>query len=372
MERGKVALLEKPFGDFQINTHELPKAEGTSVILKVELCGICGTDVHIYQGKHHGITFPIVLGHEITGTVHALGSDSATDYLGKPIKKGDRVILTPAMFCGKCFFCSVAKTPVRCVDSTQYGFFSENIAPSPFNGGYGQYLAIDTKTTDFFRTAITAEAGLFAEPLAVSFHTVMRAGIKPGDTVVVQGAGSLGLLHILAAKAAGAGKIIMVTRRKTKKLDVARELGADVTISIEEIPDAEERIRRVREESLSGYGADAVLECVGVPSVIPEGLAYTRDSGVYCIVGHAVDEGTVPINPADIMERNLRIEGVFDHSVEDFYKAVSLLEREGSAVEKILTHKIPFSRLAEGFNSLVKRTPFDNTEIAKAAVDPWA
>ncbi len=368
---GVVALLREPQGAFELNRHMVPVPDEGSLLLRIELCGICGTDVHIYNGKHGAVGFPIVLGHEIVGVVEDGGVENPVDYLNQPVSPGDRVILTPAMYCGSCFFCSVANTPSRCVAPEQYGFYSRNEANSPFNGGYGQYLVMDYAKTDFFRTDVSAEAGVFAEPLAVSFHSTTRAGVLPGDTVVVQGAGSLGLLHVLAAKIAGAQRIIVVTRRKTAKLEVARELGADVTITMEETPDEADRVRMVKEASIHGFGADAVFECVGVPGVIPEGIAYVRDSGVYCIVGHAVDEGTATVNPADIMDRNLRIEGVFDHTVEDFYKAAVTLEREHHGVERILSHTVPIDRLKEAFERLRTRTPFEGSEIAKAAVQPW-
>ncbi len=369
---GKVALLPQAGGRFEINEHPVPRDNQNSLLLRVELCGVCGTDVHIFNGKHSDVEFPIVLGHEIVGTVEANGIGDIHDYLGNPVQPGDRIILTPAMYCGKCYFCSVAKTPVRCINPAQYGFFSRNEAASPFNGGYSQYVSLDYSKTDFFKTNISPEAGIFAEPLAVSFHSVIRASVRPGDTVVVQGAGSLGLLHVLAAKIAGAARIIMVTRRKTAKLDLARSLGADITITMEEIPERDERIRIVRESSINRYGADSVFECVGVPAVIGEGIAYVRDSGTYCIVGHAVNEGAAEINPADIMNRNIRIEGIFDHSVEDFYKSFTVLEREQHSVAKILSHKIPLADIDDAFECLSSKKLFDGSEITKAAIAPWA
>lgn len=371
MKKGSIALLQKPFGPFAIEHHELPRIGKTTLLLRIELCGICGTDVHIYEGKHHDVAFPIILGHEIVGTIEEMGDEVGTDYCGKTIRPGDRITLTPAMVCGSCFFCAVVKTPVRCVNATQFGFFSGNRAEMVFNGGYAQYLDVDATKTGFFKTDIPPEQGVFGEPLAVALHSVIRAGIQPGDSVVVQGAGTLGLLHVLAANVAGAASITLVTSRNTEKLEIGRAFGADRVITMKDTSDRRERIEAVRRQSISGYGADAVFECVGKPAVIDEGLEYVRDSGVYCIVGHAVDEGTVAINPLPVMERNIRIAGIFDHSVEHFYRAQAILETQRFPVQRMLTHKVPMGHMAEAFNRLVSKERYNGNEIIKAAVAPW-
>lgn len=371
MEKGKVALLRKPLENFEINEHEVPEPGDDTILLSVELTGICGTDVHIYEGKHHGIDFPLVLGHEIVGTVKEKGKNVDTDVRGNRIEVGDRLAMTPAMTCGQCYYCAVAKTPVRCLNSEQFGFYSGNRAGSPFNGGYGQYLVIDSRKAKVFKTFLDPEEAVFAEPLAVAIHTVRRAGIIQGDTVVVQGGGALGLIHIVAAKAAGASRVILVTNRNTEKLAVAGQLGADEVITLQDVKDRKERVERIRKLSLSGYGADSVFECVGLPSVIDEGLEYLRDSGSYCIVGHAVFEGTVSINPTDIMERNLRIEGIFDHTVEQLFGSIALLETRLYPVGLMLTHKVDFGEIAMVMKRVLAKEKYKGREVIKAALKPW-
>lgn len=371
MINGIIAVLNQPQGNFELQTKKIGEVDKDALVLKIELSGICGTDVHIFQGNHHGVHYPIVLGHEIVGTVQETGKNISMDYRGKTVAEGDRIILTPAMHCGFCYYCAVAKTPVRCVNATQYGFFSGNKAKSPFNGGYAQYLYIDCNKTSFFKSEISPEKGVLAEPIAVALHTISRVQNVTGATVVVQGAGALGLLHIFTAKAAGAAKVILVTRRKTEKLDIAVELGADEIITMEEVPDRRDRIKQVKKSSLCGYGADAVFECVGVPEVVDEGLHYLRDSGIYAIVGHAVEAGETGIDPADIMERNLRIEGIFDHSVEDFYKAFTILENNIHCVEKVISHRVPLFQIDGIFRKIVSKARHNGKEIIKAVLDPW-
>ncbi|MFW6181156.1 MAG: zinc-dependent alcohol dehydrogenase [Spirochaetota bacterium] len=371
-ETGKAAVLYHPLEEPVIEEHPLPSPEPGTLLLRVEQCGICGSDLYIYQGLHHGVFFPVILGHEIVGTVERLGKGKDTDFLGRPLTGGDRVVLVPAIHCGHCFFCAVAGTPSRCPNAVQYGFFTNAAPVPPFNGGFGQYLYLHHPRTKLFRINAAPEAAVLAEPLGVALHAVQRAGVVPGWTVAVQGAGPIGIMTALACRVAGARMVVVTGRRQKKRLELARLLGADLTISVDEVPDPGERVRLVREISPHGYGADAVFECAGSPEVVGEGIRYARDSGVYCMVGNAVDRGTVPINPSlDIMEKNLRIEGIYDHAVEHFSRAVAVLERGEYPFGDMVTHRVPLERLGEALVAFSEKRLLDGREAVKPALAPW-
>jgi L-iditol 2-dehydrogenase len=334
---------------------------------------VCGSDYLGYRGLNREITYPVVLGHEITGTVQALGREIERDVVGRPVMEGTRIVLVPAIHCGKCFFCAIARTPSKCLNAVQYGFIPNPERPPHFTGGFAQYLYIRDPRTELFRIEADPESAVLAEPLAVALHAVARAGVAPGDTVVVQGAGPIGLMTILACKEAGARHIVATGRRQGLRLTFARELGADLAIDIDRTPGIEERAAVVREVSGSGHGADAVFECAGRPEAVTEGLRYVRDSGVYCVVGNVGDQGTVPINPAlDIMERNIRIEGVYDHAAEHFARAVSVIEGTGAPLERMITHRVPLDRLTDVFRLLIARKLVGGREMLKPVVDPWS
>jgi L-iditol 2-dehydrogenase len=371
-ERGKAAVLDGPLGSFTVTEFDLPAVEPGAVLLRVELCGICGSDYLGYRGLNQEVSFPIILGHEITGTVEERGRGVTADVLGRKISKGDRLVLVPAIHCGKCYFCAIAKTPSKCLHAVQYGFIPHPNRPPHFTGGFAQYLYLRDPRTDIFRIDAAPEAAVLAEPLGVAIHAVARARVSPGDTVVVQGAGPIGLMTVLACRAAGARRVAVTGRRQGLRLDFARVLGADVTVDIDRVKDIEERIEIVRDLSPAGHGADAVFECAGRPEAVSEGLRYVRPSGVYCIAGNVGDQGTIPINPAlDIMEKNIRIEGIYDHAATHFARAVSLIEKTESPLERMITHRIPLDDLTDAFRVLIEKKLVDGREMLKPVVDPW-
>jgi len=346
MKKGRVAVIEKPGGKVIIKEYPLPDPAPGTLLMKIELCGVCGTDVHTYNGHMPDAPFPIILGHEIVGKVIALGKGVKTDYLGKPINVGDRVTLVPAIHCKKCYFCTIAKTPSKCANMISYGFFRD---PDEhyFTGGYADYLYLFHPDTDFFKIDAPPEVAVFTEPLAIAIHAVDRAQL------------------------AGAGKVIMISRRRKERLELAKRLGADLTINMEEIPEPEERVRIVKENSLSGYGADVVLECAGVPAAFSEGIKYVRDSGTLCEVGHFADAGSVKVNPClDVLTKNIRIEGIYDNEPEQFVRAIPILEKGEFSFGDIISHRLPLSRLKEAMEAITTGAKIDDREIVKAVIDP--
>jgi len=370
MKKGRVAVFDKPEGKAIIKEYPLPDPVPGTLLMKIELCGVCGTDVHTYNGRMPGAPFPIILGHEIAGKIVALGRGVETDYLGKPVKAGDRITLVPAIHCKKCYFCTIAKTPSKCVNMVSYGFFRD---PDEhyFTGGYADYLYLFHPNTDFFKIDAPAEVAVFTEPLAIAIHAVDRAHIRLGDTVVVQGSGTIGLLTLICAKLAGAGKVIIISRRRKERLELARRLGADLTINMEEIPEIEERVNIVKESSLSGYGADVVLECAGAPAAFSEGIKYLRDSATFCEVGHFADAGGVEINPClDVLTKNIRIEGIYDNEPEQFVRAIPILEKGEFSFADIISHRLPLIRLLDVFKAITLGSRIDDKEVVKAVIDP--
>jgi len=143
MRTARANLLEKPNGRFVIREFPVPDPAPGTIVAKIELCGICGTDVHTWRAPAEavfGLTYPISLGHEISATIAAIGKGVSADSLGKPIAEGDRISLIPAIHCRKCYFCTIAKTPEKCVAWKTYGTWGSADEEPHFSGGYGDYI----------------------------------------------------------------------------------------------------------------------------------------------------------------------------------------------------------------------------------------
>jgi threonine dehydrogenase-like Zn-dependent dehydrogenase len=348
---GRSAVFRGTERDFDLVEHPVEAPGPGALLLRMELAGICGTDAHIYET---GTPKPIALGHENSGIIAALGEGVTSDFTGRPVKVGDRVVPHP-------------RTPAGV-----YGFRSDpESGPPYFTGGYGQYLSLGFPDTAFYRIDAPANVAVLLEPLAVAVHAVERAHIHIGDTVVVQGTGAIGLLVIFLAHRAGAANVIAVGGPQGR-LDVARSLGADMCIDIEATPDPAERVKEVLAQTSGGAGADVVFECAGVKPAIIEGIDYLRKSGTFCEVGHFVNTGPMTFNPnTHLVVKDITLVAPFGSSREHFIRARAMMEKYQDQLCELVSHRVPMTRLQDAFGALLGRYHLDGRDAVKIAVDPW-
>lgn len=316
---------------FEVREYPVPDPPPGALLLRQELAGICGTDLHMWQ---NGIPGEMVLGHENVGVIAALGKGVTTDYVGQPLQEGDRVIFAPG-------------TP-----HGAYGFYTKPDVAPHFRGGFADYILLDYPDTCTMKTNLPPEVAVLTEPFTIGVHAVMRGRIQLGDTVVVQGAGAIGLVTLVCARMSGAAKIIMVGG-PARRLALAKRMGADVTINIDEVRSPEERIQLVLAETPRNAGADLVFECAGFLPATPEGLRYVKRNGVFVEVGHFVDMGTIELNINQLMmRRNLRMEAIWGSQYEHFVRGLPLLERNEFPFADMVSHTLPLARVHEGFAAL--------------------
>jgi len=366
-------LLEKPKGDFVIGEYPLPDPAPGSVLMKIEMCGVCGTDVHTWHASAEdvGCDYPISLGHEISGTVAALGKGVTSDYIGRPLKEGDRIGVCPAIHCHKCYYCTIAKTPEKCTDWKTYGTWPQADQQPHFSGGYGDYLYIHDPNSVYLKTNASAERTAFLEPMAVVVHSLLHAQIKPGDTVVVQGSGPIGLLTIACCKLAGASRLIATGRRNRERLALAQAMGADLTVCHDDMSDPKERKAFVFDNSLNLVGADVVINTVGTCAGFAECLGFVRNSGTVVEVGNFVDSGTFPFNPCrDLLEKGIKIIGSFDNEAEHFVRSLPLIADERIPLEKMITHTVPLGDVQLSLDAIGKGQKLQGKEIIKIMMNP--
>jgi L-iditol 2-dehydrogenase len=365
--RGKAAVLDAPYGEFAVAEAEVPAPDPDGLLVRQELCGICGTDAYVYQGGLPGITFPLVLGHETVGVVERLGANVREDSTGRPLAAGDRVYIQPGISCRQCVYCVIHQQPTLCLNRRGYGLRPPQDAPPNFQGGFSQYLNLIPGST-YLKMATDATTSVVLEPLTIGLHQVSRVHMPVGSTAVIQGAGAIGILTLVAAREAGALRTIVVGAPDSR-LALARAFGADVTISIEEISDPAERLSLVREETPGGLGADVVFECTGVPASIPEGLEMLRRGGTYVEAGHYTDHGDVALNPfRHMVHKQITLVAVWGADTPHFVAGRALIESGKYPFADLVSHKLPLERVQDGIAAIGGTYRIDGEEVRKVAV----
>lgn len=333
----------------ELREFPLPRELGPGeVLMRVELSGVCGTDVHLQQGQLR-VPTPLVLGHEAAGRVAALGPGEKLDYLGRTLAVGDRIAFTVGRACGQCVYCRVHKLPSRCTARKAYGVNMRCDEPPHLLGGYAQYhfLTADTavfKLPDDLPSEAVVGAGC---ALVTCVHGFERMPVRWGESVVVQGAGSVGLAAVAIAKESGARPLIVIGG-PAERLERCRRFGADITIDIEVVRDPAER-RRMVLEATGGLGADYVAECVGYPQAVVEGWELCRDGGQYLTLGHYCDTGPILLNPHVITRKEITITGSWGSGPEHWVKALEFLRtrRERYPFHELITHRFGLRQVNE-------------------------
>jgi threonine dehydrogenase-like Zn-dependent dehydrogenase len=344
-EFAKAALLREirppNTSPFTIEELPLPPLVDGAVVGRMVMAGVCGTDVHILHGKVP-IKLPTILGHENVARVEAIGGrETIYDITGQAVKVGELITWLPKS-CMKCYNCTILGDQAKCERRIGYGGWLPADQHPYLVGGFAERVwLLPESDIVVIPPGVPPEGVVLGDALRIMVHGLERiGGLDYGDTVVVQGCGPVGMMAMLLARDAGAGRIIVIGA-PASRLQLAREFGADETLDITTMP-AEERIDRVLELT-QGRGADVVLECAGVPAAVPEGLAMTRINGRYLIAGHYGDAGTVPLNPHLINKKQIRIDGAWSAANRHFLRGLELLRK--LPVEKLVTHRFALAEV---------------------------
>ncbi|MEZ0603798.1 zinc-binding dehydrogenase [Paraburkholderia sp. IW21] len=324
-EFSRAAVLREFKAPLRIEEVPVPReTEPGAALVKIEMCSICGTDVHLWQGSLSlKVNLPVIIGHEMVGRVIRAGAGVMTDSVGTPLKVGDRVVYTHTS-CGGCYFCTTARKPTLCTNRRAYMY--ENIEEAPYLlGGFSEYgyvlpQAGRLRVPDSVPNELASLSSCALRSVMNAFSQLGQ--IEPTETVVIQGAGPLGLLATANARVRGAKKIIVVGS-PAPRLEMARLFGADVCIPVEGTTPAE-RMETVLSHT-EGRGADIVMEFTGVPAAFSEGLALARKGGRYLVVGQ-LGEASTTMQPAMIVKKNLQVIGSFSGDARSYSLALQFLE----------------------------------------------
>jgi threonine dehydrogenase-like Zn-dependent dehydrogenase len=352
MPVARASVLENFKTPLALREFPLPKIEPGAALVRTEMAGICGTDVHLWKGELK-IGLPVILGHETVGKIEQLGEGLERDWNGEPLAVGDRVTWTSTISCGKCFYCAEKRQPTRCPQRRAYGIGYRCDEEPHFMGGYAEFHYLRPGSNIFrIPSDLSTESVIGAGcALITAIHGVERTGIDWQDIVVVQGAGPVGISALAVAKTAGAAKVIVLDA-PVPRLEMAKRFGADHVINIDEVKTPEARIAAVKDLS-RGYGADVVLECVGHPSAITEGMEMCRDGGKYLVLGHYCDAGPVMWNPHVITRKQLQVFGSWSSEPRHMRAAIEFLRAHKAEFpfDSMITHRFPLDRANEALTT---------------------
>ncbi len=352
----KAAVLVAP-GKFEIKEFPMPEINDDEMIIKVEGCGICGTDGHEYKRDPFGLC-PTVLGHEGSGTIVKMGKNITTDFTGAPLKVGDQIV-TCIIPCGECNACK--NTPARtnmCEKSGIYGLNPDD--DIHFNGYFGEYLFIRKNSTFFKVNGMTLDQRMLVEPAAVAVHAVERAkttGLLRFDTtVLVQGCGPIGLMVMAVIRTLGVENIIAVDGNDAR-LEIAKKFGAKATFNFTKYESTEAMVNDIK-AATSGLGAEFVFQCTGVPVAHANALKMVRRGGGMCEVGFFMNGGECSINPHyDFCNKEIALVGSWVYSPQDYPTTFAFLQRAkgiGLPVEELVTHHYPLEQIGEALETNVQ------------------
>lgn len=346
----KAAVLEEYGKPLQFREVRIPEVEPGGVLVKVEMAGICGTDVHQQRGELSiKSPLPNIQGHETIGKIVRLSHERTQDISGEKLNIGDRIMWAHAD-CGECYWCEVARNPVLCAKRSGYGF----APPEALRGGFAEYEYV-TPATKVVRVPdeLTDEETI---GVGCAFRTVVAGYERLGcigfqENVVIQGAGPVGLYSLLMAVEGGAGKTIVIGAPE-KRLELAKKWGADHVIDIDEIKDSAQRKEQVLELT-DGRGPEVVVECSGVLSAFNEGLDMIQKGARYLVMGQTSTE-SIPVMPNLIVGKSLTIIGSVSAAIPHFYKALQFIKHKRTKYPfaDIISTKYRLEQINEALTSM--------------------
>lgn len=370
------AVVMDEGGTISTETIEIPDIGPNEVLVRVELTGICGSDVHMRSGGME-LDYPVVPGHELAGEIEDLGENVTTDSKDDPVSIGDAVTVVPGYNVTDDWYTThVPNHPLACTDRNVYGFRGLEDYPHA-HGGMSQYLVVE-EDAFFYRLPDTVQTklGAIVEPLSVGQHAVelayqpgipwAREGFGIGQCVCVQGSGPIGILAGATARHAGAGQVIMLDMID-ERLALAEEFGATDTVNIGDYDDEDGFVDAVHELSPSGDGADIVIEAVGHPSALEQSLALARSAGTVVEVGHYAYNGEAELNPTQMIHRELSIHGSLAYPPTQFETAISMLEdtKDDLPYLELFNHQVGLSNAEAAYDAQ------EAGDAYRATIHPW-
>lgn len=312
--------------DIRVEERPVPEPGDREVLIQVKACGICGTDVHIYEGDKGAaeVTPPTVLGHEFSGVIAKVGSKV------KKFRAGDRVCIDPNCYCGSCDYCRSGEVHF-CEHMIGYG--------TTVDGGFAEYCAVRESQVYLLGENTTFEQGAMAEPAACCLHGIDMCDVRPGSQAVIIGGGMIGLLMLQLAKLAGAAKVALLEPVE-KKREMAKRLGADVCID----PLKENVKVRLQEAGMTWI--NTVIECAGRPSTMEQAIELAGKKGTVMMFGLTKPDAEIAVKPFQIFQKELTLKASYINPCTQ-KRALQLIDSGRLDVESMICSTAGLSDLEE-------------------------
>ncbi|MHA1246779.1 MAG: zinc-dependent alcohol dehydrogenase [Candidatus Thorarchaeota archaeon] len=328
MKRRMMAALYYGIGDVRYEETDVPEIGPGEILVKVGAALTCGTDIKTYKRGHPLLikNTPAPFGHEYAGIVEEVG-EGVTQF-----EPGMRVVATNSAPCGHCFFCKRGR-PNLC----------PNLKESLVNGAFAEYIRVPAPVvrwnTHQIPDTLSFQDAALTEPLACVAHGIEESGIQLGDTVAIIGAGPIGQMMIMLAKKAGASTVIVSDLAELRR-DMARRSGADIVID----PSREDPVDRVKSET-GGYGADVVIEAVGLRVTWEQAVNMTRDAGTTVLFGGAASGTKFEVDTTRFHYGQLTLKGVFHLTPKHVEQALRLIIAGDIKTDVLISHQMPLSEI---------------------------
>jgi L-iditol 2-dehydrogenase len=319
-------------GEIEFREVPIPALKEEDVLIKMMRIGICGSDIHVYQGTHPYTSYPVTQGHEASGRVEKIGKNITH------LKPGDKVTIQPQVVCRTCYPCTHGKYHI-CDNLKVIGFQTSGMA--------SEYFVCEAERVIKLPNDMLYEEGAMIEPVAVACGALSKVETLKGLNIVVLGAGPIGNLVAQVAKALGA-QSVFITDLSDKRLDIAKEVGIDVTVNPTR--------QNFDEEVVKAFGpakADLIIECVGANSTIDAAIESARKGTDIILVGVFGEKPTVDLGA--VQDRELRIIGTLMYQTQDFLKAIDLVSSKKVNLAPLMTRHFTFEDYKEAYDYIDRK-----------------
>lgn len=335
MENNMIQQVMTAPGQITFREIPVPQPQDDQILVRIQMIGVCGSDIHVYHGEHPFTSYPVTQGHEVSGDIVALGKNV------QGFEVGQKVTIEPQVFCGHCHPCTHGKYNL-CEELKVMGFQTTGTAST--------YFAVDSSKVTPIPQAMSFEEGAMIEPLAVAVHAVRRYGDVTGQKVVVLGAGPIGNLVAQVAKAMGA-ETVMVTDVSDYRLELAKKCGADVVVNTRE-----QEFGAAMVEYLGPDKADVIYDCAGNNVTMNQAIRCARKGSTIILV--AVFAGMATVDLAVLNDHELDLNTTMMYRHEDYVLAIQLVNEGKIRLQPLMSKVFPFGEYKQAYEYIDNNREF--------------